>query len=80
VSLARSAWRGGYTALLGWSRGFVTRVEQPAAAFFIHAADLFAVQPIVGVRLTDKHPAKSEGLEEYTWRECPPSPGWRPAG
>jgi uncharacterized protein (TIGR02996 family) len=79
LGLGRSAWRAGYAAHLHWHRGFVDRVELPAAAFFAHAADLFTAHPIVAVRLTDKLPSRSdEGTGAYSWGECPPTPaGWR---
>jgi uncharacterized protein (TIGR02996 family) len=71
LGLGRSAWRSGYAARLHWRRGFVDRVELPAAAFLAHAAALFAAHPIVAVRLADKRPARSEGAGGYAWSERP---------
>jgi uncharacterized protein (TIGR02996 family) len=48
----------GHMAEMIVRRGFVAHVELLTAAFLAHAAGLFAAQPVVSVRLTDRVPAE----------------------
>ncbi len=51
------------------SRGFVSAIELPCAAFLEHSASIFEVAPVISVRLTDRRPATIVMNRPY-WRNA----------
>lgn len=48
------------------SRGFVSSIELPTAAFLEHAEAIFRAHPVISIRLSDKRPAPIRG-GKYIW-------------
>lgn len=63
----------GVVMTLIYSRGFVSRIELPFAAFMEHAKSLFSDHPITSVVLTDKQP---DGFGPgFWWYDATPGDG-----
>jgi uncharacterized protein (TIGR02996 family) len=50
-----------------FARGLIATICLPAAAFFEHAAALFAAHPITSVRLTDREPGQFGNTRRWYW-------------
>jgi uncharacterized protein (TIGR02996 family) len=72
AGVAGAQGRHGFAVL---TRGFVSYIELPTAAFLTHAEAIFRAHPVTAVRLTDKEPL-SNGYETpataWTWIRAEP--------
>lgn len=59
-----------------FTRGFVSHIELPCAAFMEHAAAIFARHPVTDVRLTDRVPLDDEGAGTYFGRPAGRAENW----
>jgi uncharacterized protein (TIGR02996 family) len=61
-------WSFPFVGEYDWfSRGFVSEVRLPLAAFLAHAGALFAAHPVTAVRLTDREPHAAHVPGNFWW-------------
>jgi uncharacterized protein (TIGR02996 family) len=61
---------GALELLKNISRGFVSQIELPTAAFLEHAEAIFRAHPVVSVRLTDREPGASVPNGFHWYERC----------